>query len=127
MGFLKNILSSFAGKTHTADEYIDLGEGLSWFNEYRTKGSSTLSEFFGLEKTNQIKIKAIVGKTGFYQTSGGKRWAVIASYFDNQQQKEFIFYCPEWTYDPIDEYSQGNTLEIFVDKNDYTKYEMPIY
>lgn len=127
MGFLNNFLSSFAGKSHSADEYLDLGEGLPWFNEYRAKGNPTLSEFFGLDKANQIKIKATIGKTGFYQTPKGKRWTVIAHYFDNQKQKEFTFYCPEWTYDPINEYGQGNTLEMFVDKNDYTKYEMPIY
>ena len=127
MGFLDKILSSFMGKPHTADEYIDLGEGLPWFNEYRAKGNPTLSEFFGLEKINQIKIKATIGKTGFYQTAKGKRWAVIANYFDDQQQKEFTFYCPEWTYDPINEYRQGNSLEMLVDKNDYSKYEMPIY
>lgn len=127
MGLLDSILSLFADKTHSADEYIDLGEGLPWFNEYRAKGNSTLRDFFGLEKENQIIIKATIGKTGFYQTAKGKRWAVIASYFDDQSQKEFIFYCPEWTYDPINEYCQGDILEMFVDKNDYAKYEMPIY
>jgi hypothetical protein len=126
MGFLDNILSSFAGPTHTVDEYIDLGNGLEWFNEYRAKGSSTLSEFFGLKKENQIKIKTVIGKTGFYQTEKGKRWAVITNYTDSNGKK-FTFYCPEWTYDPINEYSNGKTLDMFVDKNDYSKYEMPIY
>lgn len=126
MGFFDKILSSFTGPTHTADEYTDLGQGLEWFNEYRAIGSSTLSEFFGLKKENQIKIKATIGKTGFYQTEKGKRWAVIAHYIDNNQ-KEFTFYCPEWTYDPIDEYGNGKTLEMFVDKGDYSKYEIPIY
>ena len=126
MGFLDNILSSFAGKPHTADGYVNLGEGLPWFREYREKGNPTLSEFFGLQKENQTKIKATIGKTGFYQTEKGKRWAVIAHYTDNNQ-KEFTFYCPEWIYDPIDEHSQGKTLDMFVDKNDFTKYEMPIY
>jgi hypothetical protein len=28
MGFLDKILASFAGKSHSADEYMDLGEGL---------------------------------------------------------------------------------------------------
>lgn len=126
MGFLDKILSLFLGTTHTADEYINLGEGLPWFDEYRAKGNSTLSKFFGLEKENQIKIKATIGKTGFYQTEKGERWAVIAHYVDDHQ-KEFTFYCPEWKYNPIDEYSQGTILEMFVDKNDHTKYEMPIY
>jgi hypothetical protein len=127
MGFLDNIFSSTASKQHSADEYLDLGEGLPWFNNYREKGNPTLSDFFGLEKASQIKIKATIGKTGFYQTPKGKRWAVIANYFDEQQKKEFTFYCPEWTYDPINEYKQGSNLEMFVDKNDYSKYEMPIY
>lgn len=67
------------------------------------------------------------GKTGYYQTEKGKRWVVIAHYFDNNKQKEFTFYCPEWEYDPIGEYSNGKTLKMYVDKNDYSKYEMPIY
>jgi hypothetical protein len=79
-----------------------------------------------LDKENQIKITATIGKTGFYQTAEGKRWAVIAHYTDDAQ-KENAFYCPEWTYDPIDEYKAGDTLTMFVDKNDYSKYEMPIY
>jgi Pyruvate/2-oxoacid:ferredoxin oxidoreductase delta subunit len=114
-------------KNHTPDDYLDLQEGLPWFAEYRRKGSPTLSEFFGLEKANRIKIKATIGKTGFYQTSEGKRWAVVAHYFDNDKQKECTFYCPEWTYDPIDEYRAGDKLNMYVDKSDYTKYEMPIY
>lgn len=126
MGFIDNISTLMFGKTHTADEYIDLGNGLPWFKEYREKGSSTLSDFFGLQKENQIKIKATIGKTGFYQTEKGKRWAVIANYTDDNG-KEFTFYCPEWTYDPINEYGNGETLDMFVDKNDYSKYEMPIY
>ncbi|PLX26981.1 hypothetical protein C0583_05320 [Candidatus Parcubacteria bacterium] len=126
MGFFDKILSSLSGPTHTADEYTDLGEGLPWFKEYKEKGSSTLSEFFELKKENQIKIKATIGKTGFYQTKKGKRWAVIA-HFTDESQKQHTFYCPDWTYDPINEYREGKTLEIFVDKNDYSKYEMPIY
>ena len=126
MGFLDKILSAFSGPTHAPDEYTDLGNGLEWFNDYRAKGNPTLSEFFGLRKENQTKIKATIGKTGFYQTERGKRWAVIAHYIDDNQ-KEFSFYCPEWTYDPINEYSNGKTLDMFVDKNDFSKYEMPIY
>jgi hypothetical protein len=125
MGFFDKLVSSLSG-VHSADEYVDLGEGLPWFNNFRAKGNSTLSEFFGLEKANQIKIRATIGKTGFYQTPSGKRWAVIATFRD-EQQKEYTFYCPEWSYDPIEEYSPGDSLEMYVDKNDYTKYEMPIY
>lgn len=127
MGLLNNILSSLSDNNHTADEYVDLGEGIPWFNDYRTKGNPALSDYFGLEKANQIEIKATIGKIGFYQTPDGKRWAVIAKYFDEQQQKEFIFYCPEWEDDPIDEFKEGSELKMFVDKNDFTKYEMPIY
>jgi hypothetical protein len=126
MGFIDNISTLMFGKTHTADEYVDLGWGLPWFKEYREKGNQTLSDFFGLQKENQIEIQTTISKTGFYQTEKGKRWAVIAKYSD-EQQNEFTFYCPEWTYDPIDEYSQGKTLKMFVDKNDFSKYEMPIY
>ena len=126
MGFLDKLFST-TSKSHSADDYLDLGDGLPWFNDYRAKGNPTLSKFFGLEKANRIKIKATIGKTGFYQTPKGKRWAVIAKYFDEQQKKEFTFYCPEWTYDPINEHAPGNNLEMFVDRNDYSKYEMPIY
>lgn len=127
MGFFNDIFSLFVEKTHTADDYIDLGEGPPWFSQYRTQGNPDLSDFFGLKKENQIKIKATIGKTGFYQTQKGKRWVVIAKYFDERQHKEFTFYCPEWEYDPINDYSMGDILEMFVDKNDYSKYEMPIY
>lgn len=126
MSFLDNLFS-IGAQVHSAEEYIDLGEGLPWFNEYRAQGNPTLSEFFGLNKNNQIKIEATIGKTGFYQTPKGKRWVVIAHYTDGQSQKEYTFYCPEWTYDPINEYGAGDSLEMFVDKNDYGKYEMPIY
>ena len=126
MGFFDKILSSFSSPTHTADEYTDMGEGLSWFNEYKEGGYSTLSEFFGLKKENKINIKATIGKTGFYQTPEGKRWTVTAHYA-NDQQERFTFYCPEWTYDPINDYGEGKVLKMFVDKNDFTKYEMPIY
>jgi len=111
----------------STEGYIDLGDGPSWFNDYRAQGKPTLSKFFGLNKENQIKIDATIGKTGFYQTPKGKRWAVIAHYTDSQSKKEYTFYCPEWTYDPIAEHRIGNNLEMFVDKNDYGKYEMPIY
>lgn len=127
MGFLSNIFSSLSTKNNSIEDYIDLGLGLPWFTEYRDKGKPDLSKFFGLEKANQKKIKAIIGETGYYQTPKGKRWVVIASYFDNDKQKEFKFYCPEWEYDPIDEYRKGDTLNMYVDKNDYSKYEMPIY
>jgi len=126
MGFFDKIFSALDGPKHSADEYIDLGEGLGWFKEYKEKGLPTLSDFFGLEKENQIKIKATIGKTGFYQTEKGKRWAVIA-HFTDDSKNEHKFYCPEWTYDPINEYSAGKTLSMFVDKNDFSKYEMPIY
>ena len=66
MGFFDKLLSLFDGPTHSADEYTDMGEGLPWFNEYREKENPTLSEFFGLQKENQIGIKATIGKTGFY-------------------------------------------------------------
>ncbi len=114
-------------KVHTPEDYIDLKEGLDWFTDYRNKNNPSLSDFFGLEKANRIKIKAKIGKTGVYQTPVGKRWAVIAYYFDQDKQQEFTFYCPEWTYDPIDEYKAGDSLKMYVDKNDYTKYDMPIY
>lgn len=132
MSFLNRLFSFFLDedlptKKHTREDYIDLGEGLPWFKEYREKGNPTLAEFFGLQKENQIKIQTKIDKTGFYQTEKGKRWAVIAKYFDEQKQKEFTFYCPEWTQDPINEYGPGDSLEMFVDKNDYSKYEMPIY
>ncbi|HTX87328.1 MAG TPA: hypothetical protein VMC41_04680 [Candidatus Nanoarchaeia archaeon] len=113
--------------SHSPEEYLDLGEGVSWFAEYAAKKSPTLSDFFGLEKTNKIKIKATIGKTGFYQTPKGKRWAVIANYFDAENQKNFTFYCPGWEYDPINQYKEGTSLDMYVDKNDYSKYEMPIY
>jgi hypothetical protein len=125
MGFLNKIFSSLAG-VHSADEYVDLGQGLEWFKEYALSGKSTLSDFFGLTKEGRIKIKAKIGKTGFYQTEKGKRWAVIANYVD-ENGKEFTFYCPGWEYDPIGDYGQGNILEMFVDKDDFSKYEMPIY
>lgn len=127
MGFLNNIFSSASTKNNSTKDYVDLGDGLPWFTEYRDKGKPELSKFFGLEKTNQIKIKATIGKTGYYQTPEGKRWVVIASYFDINKQQEFIFYCPEWEYDPIEEYSEGENINMYVDKNDYSKYEMPIY
>lgn len=114
-------------RKHIPDDYIDLQSGLPWFAEYREQGKPSLSKFFGLDKANKLKIKAKIGKTGYYQTPSGKRWVVIAHYFDSAKNKEFTFYCPEWTYDPIDSYREGNILKMFVDKNDYSKYEMPIY
>jgi predicted PolB exonuclease-like 3'-5' exonuclease len=122
------IINYLANTTnHKPEDYIDLQDGLPWFSEYRSKNNPTLSEFFGLSKDNRVKIRATIGKTGFYNTPEGRRWAVIAHYFDNDKQKEFTFYCPEWTHDPIDEYKVGDKLKMYVDKNDYTKYEMPIY
>ena len=128
MGFFDKVFSSLAGAgKRSADDYVDLGEGLPWFQEYSNRGNPTLSDFFGLQKASQIKIKATIGKIGYYQTPKGKRWAVIARYFDNEKQKEFTFYCPGWEYDPISEYGPGDALEMYVDKDNYEKYEMPIY
>ena len=127
MSFLESISGLLSGTSHSLDEYIDLGNGLPWFIDYQSKGAPTLSEYFGLNKDRQIKIKATVDKTGFYQTSKGKRWVVIAHYLDKEKRKEFSFYVPEFQYDPIDDYGAGTSVDVYVDPDDYSKYEVPIY
>lgn len=128
MKFLNNLFNSniTSAKTHS-EKYIDLGNGLPWFNEYRNRKNPPLREFFGLDNDNQIKIDAIIGKTAYYQTPKGRRWAVVANYFSKDKQESFTFYCPEFEYDPTNDYKEGTSLIMYVDKDDFSKYEMPIY
>lgn len=115
---------------HSQEKYINLGNGLDWFQQYKKSGAKTLSEFFNLRKENRIKIKGIISQTGFYQTPEGKRWAVIAKYykyFDKNDKKEYTFYCPGFDYDPIDNFEEGSLINVWVDKNDYSKYDIQAY
>lgn len=128
LNILKKIFSQFRLISENSPErYIDLGNGLPWFDEYRNQKCPPLSQFFGLSKDGQKKIQATIGKTAYYQTPKGKRWAVTAEYFDEETNKSYTFYCPEFEYDPYYDYTKGSKLTMYVDMNDYGKYEMPVY
>lgn len=109
-------------------ELVDMGEGLSWFEEAANSGSKSLSQYFNLNKENSIKLKATVDHIGYYQSQSlGKRYVVVAKYFDEQKQKEYIFYCPGWEYNPSSEYGTGSKVSVLVDQLDYSKHDILIY
>ncbi len=112
------------------EKYVNLGTGIDWFKQYEESKKQTLSDFFNLRKENKIKIKAVISKTGFYQTKEGKRWTVIAKYFQHfnkNDKKEYTFYCPGFDYDPINDFQEGDSITVWVDKNDYSKYDIKAY
>ncbi|NCU44594.1 hypothetical protein EOM71_02875 [Candidatus Falkowbacteria bacterium] len=117
-------------KTDSLEKYIDLGTGLDWFKQYKESGAKTLSDFFNLHKENKVKIEAVISKTGFYQTPEGKRWAVIAKhyqYFDKNNKKEHTFYCPGFDYDPINDFTEGQPITVWIERDNYSKYDIQAY
>lgn len=106
---------------------IDLENGLDWFLQYKKSGAKTLSEFFNLQEKNKLKIKATIAKAGFYKTSEGKRWTIIAKYFDNNNRKEYTFYCPGFDYNPSNDFKEGDSINVWIEKGNYSKYDIQIY
>lgn len=122
MNFLKSLWRSLS--YYPASEVVDIGNGLPWFNEYHAQKCPPLAKFFGLEEKNAKTIESTVDFIGSYQLPQGKRWCLVTKYFDNNQQKEFKFYLPGWEDIPR-EYQKDSKIDVLVDKNDYSKYEMP--
>lgn len=123
MGFLKTLAKILGGNKYPKNECEDLGAGLPWFEEYHAQKRPSLTKFFNLEKGNAKTIGTTVEKVGFYKTLDGKKYYCLVTQYFDENQKKFNFYLPGWDYMP-EEYPKGDKIDVLVDRNNYSKYEM---